>query len=208
MSALLKHRIRSSVLNWKLSIETDGKKDNSFKEDVFKELDCLIESIFKKHDGSVRRSNCHPIVDIWPMTARIIFKLHASICGRLRATPVTASPYCCSFTREVLQEVFGIISTNIINHNSFGHTSRSTPARVTISIHDKRKAIYLFNHMNDEGVKVEKDDLLKKVFADESCAKVLVSKEQPMILRYSKNSETLTISCHYGVWNSFQIAQH
>lgn len=204
----LKQKIRSSVSKWKLSVEVDNQRDELFRKDVFKELDSLIECVFKKHDGTFRRNYCHVIVDIWPMTERIIHKLHNGICKRLRVTPVTSSPYFCCFTREVSREVFHVISEQIINHNSFGHTSTTTAARVNICITDRRKAIYLFNHMNDEGVLVEKCKLMKKEFKDKSYAEVIISGEKPMALKFSKNREVLTISFHYGVWNSFGVPQH
>ncbi|KAK3722849.1 hypothetical protein QZH41_007805 [Actinostola sp. cb2023] len=69
-------------------------------------------------------------------------------------------------------------------------------------------AIYVFNRMNDEEVKIEKNKLLKKEFDDNSIAEVLISKEQPMVMKYSKNNEMLAISFNYGYWNSFGIPQH
>ena len=208
MAYVLKHKIRTSISKWKLSVKVDNQKDELFRRDVFKELDTLMECIFKKHDGSFRRSYCHPIVDIWPMTERIIRKLHDGICRRLRARPVTASPYFCCFTREVSREVFDVILEQIISHNSFGFTSTTKAARVSICITDIRKAVYFFNHMNDEGVMVEKCKLMKKEFNDKSWAKVIISEEKPMTLKYGKNRESLTISFHYGVWKSFGVPQH
>jgi hypothetical protein len=196
------------MLRWKLSVRSDSENDELFIGNVFQELDSMMESIFKKHDGSVRRNDCHPIIDIWPMTERVISKLHDGIYRRLRSTPTTASPYFCQFTREVSEEVFGVISNRIIDHNSFGHTTTTTAARVTIVITDKRKAIYLFNRMNDEGVKVEKNKLLKKNFPDNCFAEVIISKEQPMTLKFSKNKEVLSITFYYGYWNNFGIPQH
>jgi len=167
-----------------------------------------MEVVYTKCDESVSRKECHPIVDIWPMTRRIIVKLHEGIYRRLRSTTTTASPYFCHFTREVSKEVFDIIWKGIIEHNSFGHNSTTTAACVTICITDKRKAIYVFNRMNDEEVKIEKNKLLKKEFDDNSIAEVLISKEQPMVMKYSKNNEMLAISFNYGYWNSFGIPQH
>lgn len=204
----VKQRIRSSIIKWKLSVQNDNERDQSFRNDVFKELSSLMECIFRKHDGTFRRNHCHPIVDIWPMTERCIFKLHKGIIARLRATPVTASPYFCNFTREVPNEVFDNICEQIIKHNSFGHIVTTTAARVVVSITEKRKAAYVFKHMNDEGVRVENCRIMRREFPDKSHAEVIISAEKPMTLAYRKNSETLSISFHYGVWNSFGVPQH
>ena len=176
-----------------LSVRSDNERDELFKQKVYKELSSLMECVFKKHDRSFRRSHCHLIVDIWPMTERIIFRLHQGIFRRLRATPVTASPYFFCFTREVSKEVFDVICKQIINHNSFGHTSTAAAARVSICITGRRKGVYLFNYMNDEGIMVDKCKLMKKELGDNSYAKVIISEEKPMTLKFSKNMETFAI---------------
>ena len=64
------------------------KKEVKLFEDIFKELDGLMETVFVKHDGSLTHKECHDIVDIWPMTRRFLQKLHKSICRRLRSRPI------------------------------------------------------------------------------------------------------------------------
>lgn len=110
--------------------------------------------------------------------------------------------------REAPKEVFNIIWKQILEHNSFGHNSTETAACVRIEITDKRKAIYIFSRMNDEGVVVERAKLLKKEFPNKSIAEVLASKEHPFRLKYNKNSEIMIINFHCGYWNSYGVPQH
>ena len=175
---------------------------------VFGELDGLMAAVCRKHDGSVRHKDCHPIVDIWPTVERTLMKLHEAIGRRLRSTPTTVSPWLCSFTREIPKEVFEVIWKRTIEHNGFGHNTTETAARIKVLITDKRKSIYVFNRMNDEGVLVKKGLLLKKTFAGKGSAEVIVSSEKPMTFSYNKNSEVLSLTCHYGFWNSYGIPQH
>ena len=73
---------------------------------------------------------------------------------------------------------------------------------------DIRKAKYVYKRMNDDEVRVDEENILSKLFPDSSRCEVVVSTENPMIWKYNKNSETLTLSFHYGFWNAFGIAQH
>ena len=62
--------------------------------------------------------------------------------------------------------------------------------------------------MNQDGIVTEKAKLLKKEFRDGGVAEVLISEIQPFILKYSLNTEVLSISYFYGFWNSFGVPQH
>ena len=76
----MKHEVRASILNWKLSVKCRNDSDQTFVNNVFKELDNLIEMVYHKHDGSVpnRVRECHKIVDVWPMTESTIVRMHTS----------------------------------------------------------------------------------------------------------------------------------
>ena len=205
----LKKEIRATVLKWKLGVKSRDKRQENIVNNVFNELEILSDVLFSKYSGSSYQNKfCHRIVDLWPMTKRILEKLHSGIAVRLRKTPTTASPYFCKVDREVPREVFDIIWKEIVEHNGFGHEANQTTATVTIRITDRRKAVYIFNKMNSDGCIVEKAKLLRKYFDDESKAEVIITKEQPLIIKYRKNSEVLTLTFHYGYWNSFGIPQH
>ena len=197
------------MLGWKLSIKTQSECDELFIDNVYKELETLMETVFKKHDGSTpkNRKKCHQIVDIFPMASRILVKIHEAINRRLRRTPTTSSPYFCSFKQEVQNEVFDCIWKQI-EQNGFGHSSTSTNSCVTVLFTDKRKAVYLMNTVNDNGIVLDKSMLFVKEFEDESVAEVLFSEDKPFTFKYSFKMEVLTISFHYGYWNSFGVPQH
>lgn len=204
----IKREIRAKLFGLKSSVKKRGKKDEKFAEDVFKELDGLMETVFEKHSELITHKECHEIVDMWPMTRRFLQKLHEGIYRRLRSTPTSSSPYYCSFTREVPKEIFNIMWKRIINNNSFGNTVNKTPCRITITITDKRKAVYLFNRMNKDGIIIEKEKLLKREFPDSGVAEVLISQTQPLIMKFSLNTEVLSLNYSYGYWNSFGVPQH
>lgn len=205
----LKQRVRSSMLNWKLSVKTKRKSEELFIDNVFRELGSLMETVISKYDGSLAKNRLpmHKVMDVSSMVAGILSKMHQCIVRRLRSTPTSSSPYYCRFTQEVPKELFDIILNQIIEHNSFGHTSKSTRSVSTVEISDRRKAVYLINRM-DEVSTVDESNLFRKQFENKGRAEVLFSKEKPLTLKYSYNSEILNISFHYGYWNSHGIPQH
>lgn len=206
----VKQRVRSSVLSRKLSVKTESKRDELFIDHVYKELNLLMETIMEKHDGCFpeNRKKCHEIVDIGPMAFRILVKIHDAIYRRLRSTPTTSSAYLCCFKQEVQQEVFNVIWKQIIEQNSFGHTSTSTDACIQIVFEDKRKVVYMMNKVNDNGFYLEKSEIFKRKFEDGGVAEVLLSKDKPLTFKYSFKKEVLTVSFSYDYWNSFGVPQH
>ena len=180
-----------------------GKSEELFIDNVFNEL------VMSKYDGSLAKNRfpMHKVIDVSSMVARILSKMHKCIVRRLRSTPTSSSPYYCRFTQEVPQEVFDIILNQIIEHNSFGHTTKSTRSVSTVQINDRRKAVYLMKRM-DEVCSVDESNLFRKQFEDKGKAEVLFSKGKPLTLKYNYNSEILNISFYYGYWNSHGIPQH
>jgi len=169
MAEAVKHEIRSTILKWKLSVNNKDKRDELFTNNVFRELDNLMATVYSKYDGTYSNQDCHNIVDVWPMTERTLTKMHESVMRRLRATPTTASPYFGQFSRDVPSEVFDTIREKVLERTSFGLvTVKSTANQVTLEIVDKRKSVYLFNQMNAGGVVIEKRKLLTKSFPDNS----------------------------------------
>ena len=141
------------------------------------------------------------------MVKRTLCRLHEAIIKRLRSTPSLSNPWRSVFQKDIPVEVFDII-WKIIKRNGFGHETLETKAKVSISIFDIRKAVYLFNYLNKDGVITEKCKLLKKDFKNGECASVVVSRDKPFCVNYNKNSEVLSISFSYGVWNQNGIPQH
>lgn len=113
MVADLQQRIRSSMMNWKLSVKTKNKKEEKFNDNVFKELVYLTEVVFEKYSESSpeKQRQFQKIENIWPMTERSIKKIHIGIYRRIRSTPTTASPFICSFNIDIPKEVFRIVES-------------------------------------------------------------------------------------------------
>ena len=79
MASSVEHKVRSMVLKCKLSVSADIEKDEIFIRNVFQELNGLMAAVCNKHNGLVRHQECHPIVDVWPIAERTLFKLHEAI---------------------------------------------------------------------------------------------------------------------------------
>ena len=148
------------------------------------------------------------------MVIRSLKKIHDKILRRLRKTPNLATSWRVDFTVDVPLEVFTVISCHIIQSNNFGHQFRETSACIDFVITEMRKAVFIFNKMNLEGVLISRDNLLKKCFGSgnvvqalERC-EVVVNETKPSTLKYHKNTEVLSVHFFYGYWNRYGIPQH
>ena len=76
---------------------------------VFTEMESLVGPVFKKYRGHISggkrdHSDCHDIIDVWPMAKRSLLKIHESTVRRLKSTPLLSSPWYILFTRDILGE--------------------------------------------------------------------------------------------------------
>ena len=203
---ILEEKVRAKLKSCKLFITTDSEEEEIILNNVFKEFDSLTERIIEKEKNPAVKEY-HELVSLWPMAKRTLSSLHEAIIKRLRASPSLSTPWRSCFQKDVPLEVFNII-LKILKRNGFGQEITESKAKVNISIYDARKALYLFNFMNRDGVLKEKSKLLRKEFKTGECTSVVVAREKPFDLKYNKNSEVLSLSFSYGFWNSNGIPQH
>lgn len=185
----------------------DGiKKVNDF----FSELDDAVKVLEDKF-SSTRSSfgNVQRLLPSQGMVARALRKMHLKIVRRLHTRPKLAHPWLGEYTMDMPREVFTCISKDIMERTNFGHQSNETNTQIIYQIVDLRKAKYLFKRMNLDGAELDRDCILKKPLDNglEKC-EVIVCEEKPMELKFHKNNEVLTVTFHYGYWNSSGIPQH
>jgi len=93
---------------------------------------------------------------------------------------------------DVPWEIFNVISCHIIQSNSFGHQFKETSACIDVAITNMKKAVFIFNKMNLDGVLVSREYLLKKSFESSSTAEpdeathrceVVVTEAQPLTFK-------------------------
>ena len=147
------------------------------------------------------------------MVMNTLLKIHSKICRKLRSSANICSPWCGDFTMDIPREIFDIIYKHIVERNSYGHTYKETRACVDISIHSVRKARFVFEYMNAEGVIVPKEEMFRKKIPirEEGSlerSEVVISCDKLLNLKYYKNSEVLSVHFHYGYWNIFGVPQH
>ena len=138
------------------------------------------------------------------MVLRMLTKIHGKIIRRLRSKPSLATPWKGDFTMDVPFEVFEVTLRHIIQSNNFGHRFQETPAYIKVSITDTRKAVFIFNKMNADCVIVSHAKLLKRSLgiSDElERCQAAISEEKPLVLKYHKNNEVLSVYFCCGYWN-------
>ena len=147
------------------------------------------------------------------MVVNALRKIHSNICRKLRSSANISSPWRSDFTMDIPREIFDIICKYIVERNSYGHTYKETRACVDISIDNIRKARFVFEYMNAEGVIMPKVEMFRKKLpirqeGSLERSEVVISCAKPLKLKYYKNSELLSVHFHYGYWNIFGVPQH
>ena len=117
----------------------------------FAELDAAVGVIEEKFTTlSGRNRELQKLIPIQGMVIRTLKKLHEKITRRLRSKPTLATPWRGELTIDIPQEVFDLMYHKIVKSNNFGHQSREKPACTDIEITDRRKAVFVFNKMNQD----------------------------------------------------------
>lgn len=183
----------------------------------FRDLSIHAERLDEMHDRSNHYSAAESFVNTRPMVARLLSKIHSKIMRRLRPTPNICNPWSGEFTLDVPFEVWNILLAGVICHNSFGHEVLPSPTGVvvTVKMFDIRKARYVFDWQNMDGVIVQKEQLLKRSHSEavkegeqQERTEVLVSVQTPLVFKWNRNSEVLQVTFQYGHWNAYGIPHH
>lgn len=96
------------------------------------------------------------------MVVNVPCKLHNRIIRLPRPTLRLADPWSGEFSLDLPMVLFTTILTEIILHDSHGHTMTKTGTTVTYTFSTFGKAKYVFARMNLEGIITQPEHLLKK----------------------------------------------
>lgn len=160
-----------------------------------------------------KRHCIQKLVGTGDMVVNTLRKIHLKICRRLRSSPSLATPWRADFTMNIPKQVFSVIFEEIVKHNGYGHESKETTSLIEVSVTEKKKAIFIFNHINVKEDIIAKEELLQKKFkckgenSLERC-EIIVNKLTPLRFKYSKNTEVLSVNFSYGYWNKYGVPQH
>lgn len=201
--------------------QTDNSTQLRQISSFYSQLEVAVDSLEAKYTSNVSRSKdrgntaTEQLLPSQGMVLRMLKKIHDKIIRRLRSKPSLATPRRGNFTMDVPLEVFEVTLRHIIQSNNFGrnfgHRFEETPAYIKVFITDTRKAVFIFNKMNVDCVIVSRAKLLKRSlgisYELERC-EVVISEEKPLVLKYHKNNEVLSVYFCYGYWKQYGIPQH
>ena len=177
----------------------------------FREIENSVNILEEKYQSRSRYKQVQQLVETQGMVCRYLAKMHGKIISRLRSTPTTSSPWMGDFSLDIPREIFCVISEQIICRNNFGHLYKETNACINVNVFDKKKAVFIFEKQNLDGIVCGKEHILVKLESQpespERC-EVIVSEEKPLKFIFHKNKELLSIHFHYGYWNDHDIPQH
>ena len=163
------------------------------------------------HDLSIHAERLEALHDLYakcfvntrPMIARLLNKIHSKIMRRLQQKPNICNPWHGEFNHNVSMEVWNILLAGVICHNSFGHEilSASSGIPTHVKIFDIRKAIYIFDWQNINGVIILKKQLLKRNYSQnvregqvQERTEIIVSVDSLLVFKCNRNSEVLQVT--------------
>ena len=125
-----------------------------------------------------------------------------SIERRMHRTPRLRSPYRIDFTTRVPEEIVCAVEDLLTCEMStmYGLDIHLTKRLIEIRIWSKKRLELFFK------------DLICRELPQKEINKcnveLIVTKEKMFTLRYRKATETLNVSCFYGLWNEYFAPQH
>ena len=122
-------------------------------QDIFrfyKELDEALAILDEKYSSQPpnKRRRIQRLVWTRGMVVNALQRIHLKICRRLRSSPTLATPWRGDFTMDIPTQVFSVIFEEIIKHNGYGHESNETAACIEVNVTEKKKALFIFHHIN------------------------------------------------------------
>ena len=195
--------------------QTNSTATHRDVSEFYTEISKAVAILEEKYTSEppAKRQCIQKFVGTRDMVVNTLRKIHLKICRRLRSSPSLATPWRADFTMDIPKEVFSVIFEEIIKHNGYGHESKETTSLIEVSVNEKKKAIFIFNHINVKEDIIGKEELLQKKFkckgenALERC-EIIVNKLTPLRFKYSKSTEVLSVHFSYGYWNKYGVQQH
>ncbi len=219
MASKLSDHVCAKICNLKLDLLCNAKQsdEKTTISRYFRDLSVHAERLEALHDRSNLYSSAECFVNTRPMIARLLNKIHCKIMRRLHPKPNICNPWHGEFSHDVPMEVWNILLTGVICHNSFGHELLSSPSGIltNVKIFDIWKARYIFDWQNMDGVIIPNKQLLKKNYSQhvkegevQERTEVIVSVESPLVFKWNRNSEVLQVTFRYGHWDEYGIPIH
>ena len=131
---------------------------------------------------------------------------------RLIARQRIRKPWYFEFTRDIPREIFWALknalrSTNNPNLLTDINMDGNKKAFV-ISLTSLARVVSLFTALTELDNRDVRSYLARKVLRSKGIARVIVSDLKDFALVYKFSKRQLSISCHYGFWNSCGFPQH
>ena len=128
---------------------------------------------------------------------------------RLIARPRIRKPWYFEFTRDIPKEIFlalkdALRSTNNPNLLTDINMDGNRKAFV-ISVTSLARVVSLFTELTELSNRNVKSYLARKVTRSKGIAKVIVSDVKDFALVYKFSKRQLSINCHYGFWNTYEL---
>ena len=144
------------------------------------------------------------------MLSRSFTYWHKTILTKMKGKTLASRPWTVFFSSNLPLEVFDCFKVVAVTPESGGSIVKNTHAFQEIHISDMEKLKGLFLRVANKFAKgcMNESDIFMKTEKDGSYSHILVTKDHPVIFKYSKNLEIIRVSLRYGHFNRVGVPQH
>ena len=168
----------------------------------------LTRAVIKKHTFPGEKAFKFHLAQPSRMLARTVGHWNKGIKRRMKRKSSGSHPWTVKFKWNLNMEVFDCLKVAAF---SVGDAKTHKETRAIHEIHftngEKLKALF-YELGNKYKKSFDFEDIFIKTEKDKSFSCLIVSKDHPASIRYSKNSEVLTFKARYGHFNRNGVPQH
>ena len=188
----------------------DSSENQPLVTEIGSKLLQLSRAVIKKHTFDGERAYKFHLAQPARMLLRSFTYWHKTILRKLKRKTLASRPWTVFSSWNLPLKVFDCFKVVAVTPENGGSIVKNTRAVQEIYITDMGKLKGLFLRVPNKVAKgcINESDIFMKKEKDGSYSHVLVTKDHPVIFKYSKNLEIIRVSLRYGHFNRVGVPQH
>ena len=189
----------------------DSSENQPLATEISSELLHLSRAVIEKHTFDGEKAYKSHLAQPARMLSRSLAYWHKTILRKMKPKTPASRPSTVFLSWNLPLEVFDCFKVVAVTPESGGSIVKNTHTVQEIHITDMEKLKGLFLRVANKFAKgcVNESDIFMKTEKDGSHSHVLITRDHPVIFKYSKNLEIIRVSSRYaGHFNRVGVPQH
>lgn len=167
------------------------------------------KEVVKKHMWEGEDACAFHVALVYLMVARELARWDKIASRRMKSSTRHLRPWQICFSRDVPVEEYDVLKLTVLT-GKYGVVFKRTRNVEYLHLASRESlcswVAHVIGYENDKTL--ESQGLFKKLLMNGGYCEVIVNKEQPFVIKYSRSMETLKVFMFYGCWNTFGVPQH